>query len=168
MEVKIDGRDVRDASFEIIVQPNVQNKGALGQSQDDEHSKLVLIDTVDFNDFDVNMSAGHSVYSCAVDIHQLFGGTSTETIEMGTVLRDKEIHVTGDVEENDEGTWLKLAQESVDEYVEADLRFMDTWVQLSSPPSAGGIKFLSFLRDKNEPVVAQKLGMYGNFNNFNK
>ena len=151
VEVKIDGKDVRDAPFEILVKPNVQNTGALGKSRDDDQSKLVLIDNVDYNNFDVNMSAGQSIYVCTVDIHRVFGGTSTETIEMGTVLRDKEIHVTGDVEENDEGTWLKLAQESVDEYVEADMRFMDAWVQLSTPPSAGGIVFLKFVRDKLEP-----------------
>jgi hypothetical protein len=141
--IEVDQQDISGSPFEVVVNPN-----PLLDAGQERVGSLQLDDDVD----DKIMQLPPSAYISLISDLTVYGGPSRDTIEMGRIPINSIVKTSGELESTEDGVWVKLSQESIDQFVEPDFRFLDAWVPVLSLPAFGGIEFL---RIKDEAHVQQ-------------
>ena len=139
LHMKVDGHDINGSPVQVVV---TAPAGVAATTKPALAAKTQAVQ-VDDDREDEEMETAPERLVCVCDEGLVLrAGTSLETIEMGKVGKGAVVESTGEVQHNAEGRWVRVAQSTVDQFVDADLRFMDTWAPVFFYDAFGGEQFL--------------------------
>ena len=141
LHLKVNGQDISGSPVKVTV---TATAAAIDKPSAKTASTRSRATQVDDGLADEEMqTASERLYCTSGDGLVLRAGPSLDTIEMGKVGKGASIECTGEVLHSEEGRWVRVAQATVDQFVDADLRFMDTWAPVFFYEAFGGELCLS-------------------------
>lgn len=158
LSVLVDGQPIKGSPFVYTVVPNEnddvrtaeQGSADAAPVHDDDQDGMndeddVLVDASAHAGDAVDAAMGGTARTvrCTKDDHSVQAGVGLDCWELAKISSGQEIHVTGDSDSTEEGTWLKLSQSSINAHVPEEMRHLDAWVCQCTSGALGGEAFLT-------------------------